>query len=66
MTTKLSCAGSGTLECAIEHLERLKTMTQIMEAQLLDRVPGLAELASNMSDEIDGVVDQINANRRCN
>lgn len=47
------------LESAIEHLERLKTMTCIMEAQLLDREPVLAELASNMVDEIDGVMDRI-------
>ncbi|MFC1759383.1 hypothetical protein ACFL2H_11560 [Planctomycetota bacterium] len=58
-TEKVACIHS--LGAALEHLERLKTMTHIMEAQLLNRAPGLAELASNMSDEIDGVVDRITA-----
>lgn len=49
------------IACAVEHLERLKTMTCIMEAQLIDREPSLAELASNIADEIDGVVDLIEA-----
>jgi hypothetical protein len=69
MNTKLEYETSGQrfkfdlLECAVEQLERLKTMTCIMEAQLNEREPKLAELASNMADEIDGVVDRIEAIR---
>ena len=50
-----------SLDGVLEHLERLKTMTHIMEAQLMEGMPVLAELASNMADEIDGIVDRIHA-----
>ena len=56
---KIECCDS--IVGVLEHLERLKTMTHIMEAQLMEGMPVLAELASNMADEIDGIVDRIHA-----
>ena len=67
MSTEIEHMGIEKIECGesivgvLEHLERLKTMTHIMEAQLMEGMPVLAELASNMADEIDGIVDRIHA-----
>ncbi|MCA9216671.1 MAG: hypothetical protein KDB27_26560 [Planctomycetales bacterium] len=52
----VSYAGS-ELDKTLERLQRLKTMTRVLEAQLQHREPGLAVLASDMSDEIDGVAE---------
>ena len=68
MSTEIDCAATkivvgDSLGAALDDLERLKTKSQIMEAQLMNCVPGLAELASNMSDDIDVVVQRLTAPR---
>ena len=63
MTARTVYASTTCLDDESEHvnerLEWLKMMACILEAQLVDVEPSLAELASNMSDEIDAVVAQI-------
>lgn len=67
MNTEIEHIGIENVACGnsregvLERLERLKTMAHIMEAQLVDRMPVLAELASNLADEIDGIADRIHA-----
>ncbi len=65
MTTRTAYADVQTSfhvesENTIERLERVKLMASILEAQLIEKEPSLGDLASNMSDEIDAIVERFN------